>query len=59
MAACSGAGSRKVNDSDVALLFTICQERKVYERSDYGEAPQFAIWLEHKETGEIHTVFVT
>jgi len=43
----------------MTLLFTICQERSVYERSDYGEPPQFAIWLESKETGDIRTVFVT
>jgi len=42
-----------------ALLFTVQQERDVYDRSDYGEPPQFAIWLENRETGEIRTVFVT
>jgi hypothetical protein len=41
------------------LLFTIHQERDVYDQSNYGEPPQFAIWLENSETGEIQTVFVT
>lgn len=51
--------SSQKNDDEQTLLFTICQERSVYERSDYGEPPQFAIWLESKSTGEIRTVFVT
>jgi hypothetical protein len=41
------------------LLFTIQQEQDIYDRSDYGEPPQFAIWLENDETGDIKTVFVT
>lgn len=41
------------------LLFTIHQERDVYDQSDYGEPPQFAIWLENTTTGEVHTGFVT
>lgn len=55
---CINRGSRK-NNAELTVLFTICQERDVYEQSDYGEAPQFAIWLESKETGDIRTVFVT
>lgn len=41
------------------LMFTIHQERDVYERSDYGEPPQFAIWIENRATGEVQSVFVT
>ena len=41
------------------LQFAIRQERDIYRRSDYGEPPQFAIWLESKTTGEVKTVFVT
>jgi len=41
------------------LLFTIRQERDIYDQSDYGEPPQFAIWLEDKMTGSIRTIFVT
>jgi len=57
LASCSGSGS---NQSGVpSILFKIHQERDVYDRSDYGEPPQFAIWLENRATGEIKTVFVT
>lgn len=57
LVSCSGSGS---NQSGVtSLLFTIHQERDVYDQSDYGEPPQFAIWLENSESGEIKTVFVT
>ena len=59
-AACTGRSTKKnEHGNELTLLFTICQERKVYEQSDYGEPPQFAIWLESKETGAIRTVFVT
>jgi hypothetical protein len=46
-------------DRNVVLLFTIFQERDIYEKSDYGEPPQFAIWLENMKTGEVKSVFVT
>lgn len=58
MVACSGF-QKKPRSSEVCLTFSIHQERSVYEQTDYGEAPQFAIWLENKETGVIRTVFVT
>ena len=44
---------------NVNLNFKIRQERDVYDRSDYGEPPQFAIWLEKPETKKVRTVFVT
>lgn len=43
----------------VQLLLSIQLERDIYEQSNYGEPPQFAIWLEDKETGDVRTVFVT
>ena len=58
MAACASPGGKQ-SGKDALLLFTIHQERDVYERSDYGEPPQFAIWIESIETGEIKTIFVT
>ncbi len=58
LVACSGSGNKKTGTKPV-VLFTIHQESNVYEQSDYGEAPQFAIWLEDKETGDVRTVFVT
>lgn len=45
--------------AEVKLVFSIYQDKSVYERSIYGEAPQFAIWLEDPTTGRIKTVFVT
>lgn len=58
MVACSGS-QKKPRGSEVCLTFSIHQERSVYEQTDYGEAPQFAIWLENRETGAIRTVFIT
>ncbi len=55
--ACSNSNSTQSGKN--TLLFTIQQEKDVYERSDYGEPPQFAIWLENKTTGAMQTVFVT
>ena len=64
LVACAGGSSGNSgapqNDADAAtLVFTLHQERSVYELSDYGEPPQFAIWLECKKTEDIRTVFVT
>lgn len=55
--ACTNSSHKKSDET--VLKFEINQEQKVYERSDYGEPPQFAIWLENKKSGEINTVFVT
>lgn len=57
LVSCSSSNKNQTGES--FLLFEIQQERNVYEKTDYGEPPQFAIWLENKETGEIQTVFVT
>jgi len=41
------------------LEFDIQQDRELILLSQYAEPPQFAIWLENPETGELKTVFVT
>lgn len=41
------------------LQFSLNLDVKIYDYSDYGEPPQIAIWLEHKITGRVRTVFVT
>jgi hypothetical protein len=46
-------------DQNVKLVFNIYQERDIYDQSDYGEPPQFAIWLEDSEKNTVTTVFVT
>ena len=33
-------------DEKVRLVFNIHQEQDIYDESDYGEPPQFAIWIE-------------
>jgi hypothetical protein len=47
------------HQSEVTLIFEIEQDPHVYDLSIYGEPPQFAIWLENEESGEIKTVYVT
>jgi hypothetical protein len=41
------------------LTFTLHQSRDIYDRSTFGEPPQFAIWLEEKNSHDVKTVFVT
>lgn len=43
----------------VRLEFTFDQNPAIYEESDYGEAPQVAIWLEDTLSGQVKTVYVT
>ena len=41
------------------LVFTMKQDQDLIDISDYGEPPQFAIWLENPETKDVRTIFVT
>ena len=54
-----GLGIGQNIDERVKLLFNIDQKQEIYDQSDYGEPPQFAIWLENPENQTIKTVFVT
>ena len=46
-------------DEKVKLIFTFHQSRDIYDKSSFGEPPQFAIWLEKQDSHEVKTVFVT
>ena len=41
------------------IQFDIHQNKKLIRLSNFAEPPQFAIWLQNKETNELKTVFVT
>lgn len=55
----SAAGYCQEADEKVKLVFSFHQEQDIYDKSTYGEPPQFAIWLEEQESQDIKTVFVT
>ncbi len=44
---------------DLTLTLELELARKVYGYSDYGEAPQIAVWLEQPDRGVIRTLFVS
>ena len=46
-------------DEKVTLVFSFHQERDIYDRSTFGEPPQFAVWLEEQESQNVQTLFVT
>lgn len=55
-------GGKVVREPEVdgaQLVFSLSLDQDVYEDSDFGEAPQFAIWLESPDGSTIKTVFVT
>ena len=41
------------------LRFSLKLNQRVYEASDWGDPPQFAIWLENADSSKIRTVWVT
>ena len=50
----------EVMESGSALLtFSLKLDQQVYEDSDWGDSPQFAIWLDDSAGGRIRTVWVT
>ena len=55
----SAVGYSQDVDEKVKLIFTFHQSRDIYDKSTFGEPPQFAIWLEKQDSHEVKTVFVT
>lgn len=53
------AGGFPVYSQDLGLKFEMTQNQKIFDKSTYGEAPQFAIWIKNKMTEKIENVFVT
>jgi len=57
---CLAAGSLSAAGPDsLKLEISFGQDPAVYEESDYGEAPQVAIWLLDSLSGQVKTVYVT
>ena len=55
----SAVGFSQDVDEKVKLVFTIHQSRDIYDKSTFGEPPQFAIWLEEQESHTVKTAYVT
>ena len=59
LSAASLSGEAGGGAGNVRIVFTTMQDQDLIDISDYGEPPQFAFWLEHPETQELRSVFVT
>jgi len=53
------ANSTNEEPDTIFLSIRLTLDQKVYDYTDYGEAPQIAIWMEEAGTGRIRTLFVT
>ncbi|MCE5270879.1 DUF2271 domain-containing protein [bacterium] len=50
---------RAQTSDSLKLEISFNQDPAVYEESDYGEAPQVAVWLVDSLSGQVRTVYVT
>jgi hypothetical protein len=53
------AALAQARSDSVKLAFSFDQDPAIYEESDYGEAPQVAIWLQDPSDSTVRTVYVT
>jgi hypothetical protein len=47
------------DSNSVTLEFSLFVNQNEYELTNYGEAPQIAIWLENKDSNQVRTVWVS
>ena len=47
------------DSNSVVLEFSIFVNQDEYELTNYGEAPQLAIWLENRDSTQVRTVWVS
>ena len=54
-----GGGDFVKSSPPVALKFSITIDKEICQQNKFKRTPQFAVWLEQPETGEIRTVCIT
>ena len=47
------------SSNEVRLVVDLQLDKAVYGQTRYKNPPQFAVWLEHRDSGEIRTLYVT
>ena len=47
------------DSNSVILIFSLFVDQDAYELTNYGDAPQLAIWLENEDSNQVRTVWVS